>query len=102
MRLVTHSKLSREASQLQKQLDNSVNGEQTEYESESEMEVSVKPELGLVSEFLLLLLFWIVLPFAITLGCLLLLMVGFVMWAILASLWVLERLFHAWEFALGY
>ena len=57
MRLVTHSKLSREASQLQKQLDNSVNGEQMESESVLETVASVKQESGPVSDFLLLLLF---------------------------------------------
>ena len=44
------------------------------------------------SNFFLLLLFWIMCPFIITFGCLLLLIVGLVFCFILVSLWTFEQI----------
>jgi hypothetical protein len=45
-----------------------------------------------MKDFFLLLLFWIMCPFIITFGCLLLLVVGLGLWFLLAITWALEQI----------
>ena len=73
------SKLLQDASQLQRQLNNSVNGELTDYELESVTAHYVKRESEPGLDFLRLLLFLMFVPLLMGIMFLSLLMVGFVM-----------------------